>query len=362
MKLLHIGNWLGMGGAEKLLAETLPLYKAQGIDVELLLTTDIDTPLRKSLEQQVKIYTLPFRSFYDVRIIIKLIPFLREYHIIHVHLFPPLYFAALAKILARVKTKMIFTEHSTSNRRMNVFLRPFENFIYSQYDKIVCITDDVKSILQNHLKRKNDKFLTINNGINLTSIQKANPLERESISGINKEDFVLIMVAGFRIQKDHETLLKSLVLLDSKVKLLLVGDGERKQEIQRSILSKGLSKRVFLLGVRMDIPQLIKMCDIAILSSHWEGFGLVAVEAMASGKPFIASDVPGLREVVQGAGVLFPQGDEKALADEIMKLINNKQYYNEVAEKCVERAEKYDINIMVDKTIELYKSVLSEVK
>jgi glycosyltransferase involved in cell wall biosynthesis len=366
MKVLNIINSLATGGAEKLLIETIPLYLKNEIVVDLLVLDGSEYPFMKQLHKysNVNIYALGVKCIYNPINTVKIIPYLKKYDIVHVHLFPSLYWVALAKILSLSSITLIFTEHSTSNRRIqNKICTLVERFVYRLYDRVVCISPQVRDVLLQHLGRNEDELIIIENGVNLLRFQSSNDLSRPKLSNnIYESDILLIMVAGFRIQKDHETLLKSLVLLDNKIKLLLVGDGERKQEIEQSISLKGLSERVFLLGVRMDIPQLIKTCDIAILSSYWEGFGLVAVEGMASGKPFIASDVPGLREVVQGAGVLFPQGNEKILADEIMKLINNKQYYNEVSEKCIKRAAQYDINVMVNKTIELYKSIMAERK
>jgi glycosyltransferase involved in cell wall biosynthesis len=118
-----------------------------------------------------------------------------------------------------------------------------------------------------------------------------------------------------------------------------------------------LQQRVFFLGLRIDVPQLLKTADISILSSHWEGFGLVAVEGMASKKPFIASNVPGLAGIVSGAGILFEQGNSRALTMEIKKLIDNPTHYQSVVKACQERADKYDIKIMVDKHIQLYDTI-----
>jgi glycosyltransferase involved in cell wall biosynthesis len=78
---------------------------------------------------------------------------------------------------------------------------------------------------------------------------------------------------------------------------------------------------------------------------------------MAAGKPFVASDVPGLREVVKGAGILFPMSNVKQLAKEISKLLDSPKHYQFVANACQKRAAKYDIHKMVDQHINIYKSM-----
>lgn len=107
----------------------------------------------------------------------------------------------------------------------------------------------------------------------------------------------------------------------------------------------------------MDVPQLLKTADIIVLSSKYEGLSLSSIEGMASGKPFIASDVPGLKEIVSGAGVLFEQGNAIELAEKINKLLEDKEYYTEIVESCQKRAQEYDIIKMVDKHIQLYESI-----
>ena len=118
-----------------------------------------------------------------------------------------------------------------------------------------------------------------------------------------------------------------------------------------------VEKKVVFLGIRTDIPQLLKTADIIVLSSHYEGLSLSSIEGMASGKPFIASNVPGLKAVVQGAGLLFEDNNEKQLADHIRHLINDEKFYSEVASKCVERANQYDIKKMVEKQVALYETL-----
>lgn len=365
MKILHIITSLGTGGAEKLIVETIPLYNSKGIEADVLVLHGNDTPFYNQLKQLkcCNLFTLR-RSSYNPISIFKIIDFLKKYDLVHTHLFSALYFTAIAKFLSKSTTPLVFTEHSTSNRRFTKpIFRKIDSLIYNRYARIISITEEVNRVVLNHTGISPQKTLVINNGINLIKYKISEPLNKSLLNnGLCADDILVLQVSSFQYPKDQITVIKSLLYLAQNVKVLFAGDGIDRKKTEVIVEELDLVDRVLFLGVRMDIPQLIKMCDIAILSSHWEGFGLVAVEAMASGKPFIASDVPGLREVVQGAGVLFPQGDEKALADEIMKLINNKQYYNEVVDKCVERAEKYDINIMVDKTIELYKSVLREVK
>ena len=96
------------------------------------------------------------------------------------------------------------------------------------------------------------------------------------------------------------------------------------------------------------------------MSSHWEGLSLSNIEGMASGKPFVASDVNGLHEVTEGYGILFPHEDAKALSVILQRLHDNETYYQQVAESCYRRAQMFDINKMVDEYVGVYKSLLEQ--
>lgn len=357
MRVLQIITSLGTGGAEKLLADTIPMYKDHGIDMEVLLMNGNRTPFYDILEnQQVKIYSLctgNLRKVYNPFLIIKLIPFIRKkYDIIHVHLFPALYWVVLARLISFSRVRLIFTEHSTYNRRVErKFWQIADRFIYRYYQKIIAVTEDVYTDINSYLKLENSRFVVIKNGINLSPFFASSgkkPIDPDHI-------IKLIQIAGFRYQKDQITAIRSLLHLPENVHLILVGDGDTRPQCERLVEELKLSGRVFFLGVRMDIPDLLAASDLVVQSSIYEGFGLAAVEGMAAGKPVIASDISGFSEVVRGIGILFPARDERALAKEVDKFLSDPGYYHEVAARCKTFSKKYDIRIMVRKYINLYK-------
>ncbi|WP_456314084.1 glycosyltransferase [Pseudomonas shirazensis] len=361
MKILQIINNLETGGAEKLLVEIIPLFVKKNVKMDLLMINQIDSPFLKQLTDKncCEIYSLGFKSLYNPLNIFKIAKYFKSYDIIHVHLFPAQYWVVLAKIITFSKVKLIFTEHSTSNKRIqNRAFIFFERTIYHHYSKVICITQEVKNVLESHIGLS-DKYVVIENGVNLENIHLANPLTKSEIHPyIDENDKLLIQVSAFRKEKDQITLIKALQYLSENVKLILVGDGLLRHQNETMVKKMKLEHRVFFLGTRMNVPQLLKTADISILSSHWEGFGLVAVEGMAAGKPVIASNVAGLSNVVNGSGVLFEKGNEKQLGQKIKELLDNNNLYNEVAKRCYERSKQYDINILVKKLMNLYNDLL----
>ena len=359
MKVAHIINSMGTGGAENLIAESVSVFKNQGVAVDVILLNGTTTPfLNKLSTNGCTPVILGMQSVYNPLLIFKIIPLLKKYDIVHVHLFPALYWVALAKWMSFSKIKLVFTEHSTSNRRRNsIVFQIIDQFIYSFYTKIITISDDVDLAIKKSTKSNLNKFILIKNGINLKLIESGKVYNDAIFEKQGNKKF-LIQVSSFQYPKDQKTLIKSLLHLPSKFSLFLVGNGILRPECEGLVNTLNLQSRVHFLGIRMDIANLLQTADFIVLSSHHEGLSLASIEGLASGKPFIASDVPGLHEVVAGAGLLFEDGDYKALAQHILHLDTNLDFYNQTVKNCLKRASEFDIEIMVQKQIQLYKTLI----
>lgn len=356
MKILQVITSLRIGGAEKLIAEIAPLLRDKGHQVDVLAFDGVETHFKQMLrEQGIRIISFGENcNIYNPLFIFKLARLMRHYDIVHTHNTAPQIFAAVGSVLCSVV--LVTTEHNTSNRRRDwTWYAPLDRWMYCRYKKVICISDKARDNLQaSHPSLEN--ICVVYNGVNVDKFHEATqiPSMREC------DKIRIIMVAGFRYQKDQDTLIKSLChLKKDKYELWLVGDGERRGELEELVASLNLSGKVRFLGIRSDIPELLQAADIVVMSSHFEGLSLSSVEGMSVGKPFVASDVDGLHEVVHGYGVLFPHGDDRALAEAIERLSNDKEYYNQVANKCWERAQMYDIQKMVDSYHQVYMDCIS---
>lgn len=357
MKVLQVINSLGTGGAEKLLCDAMPLYNQSGETVDLLLLDGTQHPFLKVLQDRdsCKIISLGTGSVYNPLHIFRLARIIRKYDVIHVHLFPAFYWVAMAKLLSFSKAKLVYTEHCTSNRRMeNPVARPIDRMIYRLYGKVVAISDEVRASICRHTRASGQNVAVVPNGIDLSSIKAAAAYTKTEL-GLPENTFVLLQVARFQAQKDQQTLIRALSHLPSDIVLLLVGTGELLEASKELAASLGLSKRVHFLGVRMDVPRLLKTADVVVLSSHFEGLSLSSIEGMASGKPFVASDVPGLSDVVQGAGILFAESNQDELAAILTRLKNDPDFYAETVAGCQSRASNYDISKMTDAYVRIFK-------
>lgn len=359
MKILQIITSLRIGGAEKLITDMVPLFIKKGHTVDVLLFDGIETSFKQQLlNQNIKIISLGVNIFvYNPLLICKLIPIIKQYDIVHTHNTACQYFVAIAsKFLNHKKIKLITTEHNTTNRRRNIhWLKPIEKWMYKQYNSIICISDKAKENLQEYIG-SNHPIKTIYNGIDIQKFMHATSLNRDSL-GL-KDNFIICMVAGFRPQKDQDTLIQAMKRLPNNFHLWLIGDGERHKELEILTQKEQLTNRVKFWGIRSDIPQLLKTADIIVMSSHWEGLSLSSLEGMSSGKPFIASDVDGLHEIVNGYGMLFPEGNDKALSEIILKLMTDKTLYTNIAQKCQKRAEEFDIQKTTSSYLAIYQNKL----
>jgi glycosyltransferase involved in cell wall biosynthesis len=360
MKILHIITTLQMGGAEKLMVDLLPRMQAKGRTAELLLIDGTRTPFYEQLEQKgVTIHSLAMGggNVYNPLHIWQLIRFLRKnkYDVVHTHNTASQLFAAIAaKVLCSVV--LCTTEHNTSNRRRNLkWYRPIDRWMYRQYKAVICISDQTEENLKNHINDNRVTTRTIYNGIDVSTYANARP--NSELSAAKGQKKVIAMVAAFRYQKDQDTLVKAIKLLPNDYELWLIGDGERRSIVETLAETEGVADRVKFLGIRSDVPSVLKVVDVVTHSSHIEGFGLAAVEAMAVGKPVVASDVAGLADIVDGYGILFPHGDAQALTAKVLKLMTDKDYYNNVAAKCSARAADFDISKMVDGYLDVYREI-----
>lgn len=368
MKILQIINNIGWGGAGNLLINYVPIMKDMGHDVELLTLKRIDDYHYDNFKKiGVKVTALSNNTLYNPLFVFKIKKFINKgkFDITHVHLFPALYYVGLAAYLG-VNSKLVFSEHNTWNTRMsNPVLCMIDKFMYRKYNMVICITDKVKLNIQNHLKGLNVLYPVVYNGISLSKFSTefaSNLNKKELYLSYSEEDRVLVMVGRFEIQKDQKTLINAISLLPNNFHLLLIGDGQTKPECKKLVSEFNIEKQVHFLGIRKDIPDILKLCDIGILSSNWEGFPITALEYMASNKPIVVSNVPGLSDTVGDAAILFEKGNSKQLAEKIVKLIDDKEYYDLIAKKCFEKAQEYDIKRMTEKYLELYQNLLKEKK
>ncbi len=366
MRILHIINNLNMGGGQNLLSDLATKQRELGNDITVLqLQNSSDLTIVNKIEGAgIKVLTLSRKcSIYNPVLIFFLFPIIRKFDIVHVHLFPALYWVGFANLLLFKKNNIVYTEHSTNNRRRgNPILRMVDAFVYKYcYNKIIACSNKAKETFSRSYPGV-VHICAINNGIDTAKYKDAVPYTRRELLDISEECFVITMVARFMPMKHQDTIVEAISKLSPKFHVCLVG-GEPSDEglIKVKTLAEKLhvSNRVHFLYIRPDVDRILKTSDVIIMSSEYEGLSLSSIEGMAAGKPFIATRVDGLREVVEGAGLLFELSDSNRLAEILNMLATDKLLYSEVANRCLSRAFKYDISVTVDQYTNEYVKVIS---
>lgn len=358
MRVLHIISTLSSGGAEKMLIDIVREMKNQDIQCEVIvLTRKGDFFGNKLSKLGIPVHYSKAKKVYSIKniLFIRNIVKKNQYDCIHTHLFAPQIFTVLALIFNNYNYTLVTTEHSTHNRRRdNKLFYMLDRLMYEKYDNIIAISEGTKSNLNEYLPQTKEKTVVIENGIQLEEYENATPLLLENLdNSLKNNEKIILMVASMRNQKDHETLIRASKLLPDDYRVVFVGDGERLSDV-KNYASKYGRNNILFLGRRSDVPSIMASSDVFVLSSKWEGFGLVVVEAAATGLPVVASNVIGLREIVDDiGGYLFEAGNEKDLAKQIIYAINNKE---ELSSK--KRLQKYSIEKTVSSYIELYKKVI----
>lgn len=359
MRILFVITSLRTGGAERLVAEMIPEMVRQGHHVDLYLFDGTETPLLKNLRaKEVKVLTFSkgVGHMWNPLHVLKLRKILKDgnYDIVHTHNSPAQILTALAAG-KRTSVKLVTTEHNTfTKRRRIIFLRWIDPLFYKAYTHIICVSPTIQSKLIEYVNIDPCKISIIPNGINLVQFSQENIHRPQNLPPQNPEDKIILMTAAFRKQKDQPTLIKAMQYLPSNYKLWLAGGWKRKRKAEKLARKLNLKERVCFLGERRDIPYLMQLADVNVLATHYEGMPLAAIEAMASGKPFIASDVSGVTDVASGAAWLVPESNPTALADAIHNVIENPEVSDKITQNCIHRASQYDIKNTIRAHISLY--------
>lgn len=360
MKILHYINNLGSGGAEKLLTDILPIMKKQGNVVHLAYSNNRrNVPEFDEIIKKAGIRVVNFnQSFYNPLQVFNLIFLLRKekYEIVHAHIFPTQYWLSIASLWMPKETRIIKTEHSVFNRRRTLpFFSIIEKLIYGRFHLVIAISPIVRDRLVRWVGNFNNVSV-IRNGVNLQEIKSAKTgINSPESSMFSPEKYNILMVGRFSYEKDQNSLIRALLFLPGHYNLFLAGDGPNMVKSRNLIADLGLIERVHFLGVRTDVYILMSQADLNVLSTYHEGLSGVALESMASGRPFIGTDVEGVNDIVPDRTFLFSKANPESLAAKIKEISENSDLQNYLVRKGLEHVMNFDISSMVEKYLQVYR-------
>lgn len=352
MKILHIVNGIGVGGIATFIEELLEdLSKEHEVTLVCL-----EKNIEKYREEKLKDVNVIFfnqSNMYSLKNIFRLRKLIKENDIIHSHLFPAQYITVIASLF--LNKKIITTEHTAWNNRRKYFIfKVIDKIFYIKYNKIIGVSDAVKNNLINWIGMK-EKVIAIPNGVDLEKYKNSKNIRNE-LWNLKETDKLICMIARFSKQKDQKTLINAIKILPNEIKCIFVGIGETLEDIKEYVKINDLGERIKFLGYRSDIKDILKSCDLSILSTNYEGFPFVVLESLASTTIFIGSKVCGIMEIFDDNKFLFENGNEKELAQKIEMFIYDKKLIEESKEKINEIIQNYSL----EKMIEEYKKIYLE--
>ncbi len=281
----------------------------------------------RAMDSDIQTVLFLQRTKFDFSIIKKITRFIRENEIdlIHTHGARANCYGMLIRTLTDVK--WLATVHS--DPRDDFMGKGALGLVYTlankralrKADHLLAISDRFKEILTAGFNIPSERVSVMLNGIDFEK-NLPKPYRREEL-GLSEEDFVLIMVARLEPVKGHKVALKALQNVNGthngKVKLLIVGDGQQREELKKCTVELGLGNVVNFLGHRNDVEKIYPAADAAILTSYSESFPLVLLEAARAGVPVITTDVGGVNKLIPDDryGWIIPVENPEALAARI---------------------------------------------
>ena len=270
MRILHFITSLRTGGAERLIVNVLPHLRDLGHTVAVLTMDGSRTHFTDVLQQRgvpVESLSCGAAAMHNPMLLMRLRRFIRNggYDIVHTHNSPCQILAAAA---VPHGCSLITTEHNTTNRRRSSSLwHPLDRMMYSRYKAIIAVSEATADSLRAYLPSTSDKIHIVPNGIDAAAFCGADAAPDILSHFPGKK--IIAMVAAFRPQKDHATMLKALSMLPDDYTLVLAGDGDTLPAVRAEAAACGVSERVLFAGARSDVGAVYAAADVAVQSSHY---------------------------------------------------------------------------------------------
>jgi glycosyltransferase involved in cell wall biosynthesis len=371
IRVLQLITSLERGGAENHLLALLTHADRQAFEVETAVLSGEGELVPIFRQAGIAVHLLRARNRFDPLALGRLVRLLREgrFDILHSHLFRADIYAGLAVArLGERRPLLVSTRHNDDRFFLNPFVGLVHYGVSARQDLIIAISDHIARFTVSRGVRHPERVRRVYHGLEPPVTQA---LEREGQHirqelGIGPDAFLVGNVGRLALQKGQRHLIAAMPLLLERVpraRAIIAGGGDLEDYLRGLASDMGVAERVHVLGPRKDVPALMHAVDVFVMPSIWEGFGLVLLEAMAAGRPIVASRVATIPEVVADGetGLLVPAGDPLALADALAQLAEDPDRAARMGEAGRERLRRqFSVEKMVGDTELLYRELLDE--
>jgi len=371
MKVVHVITTINRGGAENHLSALVTEQVKQGLDVTVVFLKGDGYWTRYFESLNVKTIGLGLKYYGHINPLLKLIHALSKINpdIIHAHMPPAELYARIAMLFILRKPAFIISKHNDEPFYKGRFSEALGKWVASRAKKIIAISDSVNHYMISNLSLPTSKVRTIHYGIDTVPYESITLSETEKLKtalfGIESDQLIIGTIARLVPQKSLHTLIKAYAefrkISTVKSRLVFVGNGPLESELKELSLQLNIEDSITWLGFREDIPKILSTFDVFALTSIYEGFGLVLLEAMAASKPIVASKVSAIPEIVSSeTGHLVAAQDVVGFC-QAFKAIENETTRKTLGSAGFERAKKhFTLEAMSSKTLTLYKEILAD--
>jgi glycosyltransferase involved in cell wall biosynthesis len=279
--------------------------------------------------------------------------------VVHAHQYTPFFYGAIAAHLSGGRPRVIFTEHGrhypdvVSGRR-----RMLNRFVLRHF------AHEINAVCQFSARALNekdgfpaDRIRVIPNGVDVTTYERPrNAAAIRSQLGLELGRKYVASIARFHPVKDHSTLLRAFSIVAKArpdADLLLVGDGILRTDLERQVRALELGTRVHFMGIRDDVAEILSAIDVFALTSVSEAASITLLEAMASGKPVVVTDVGGNPEIVRNGidGLMAARGDATQVACALLRILDDASLADAMGHSGAARVHSH---FRLEQTIEHY--------
>lgn len=374
--IVHIVDSLAVGGRENLVVDLCNKFNKNKYKIYIILLSDDDLSLSNKLDENINLYTLPYKFNTKIGRLIFLSSFLRikfkieriliniNPNIIHTHSFiHRLLIVAFSINKFKNNVSFFHTNHTSglyyeNSGLVNSIKLLIEKIALSLFKpSLIAISENVQ---KNNIKifnkfSKQSRF--IGNGINLSKFDRLNVSSNRNNWNLDEKDIVITYVARLSDGKNHMTLLKSIKLLIKEfknIKLILAGEGDLADTLKSFVLVNKMTDKVNFLGSINNVPELLFITDIGVSTSEYEGFGLTLIEMMSMEVPVIVSNNSVFKNFIthKKNGLIFSMFDSIDLSECIRELILNKNLRSNL----IRNGKSFSQNFSFDNMVASYES------
>ena len=366
ISVCHILPSLPAHGAEQLLVDLFRNFDRERFNLSVILINEEGPLANEVRELGINVFLIPRKSRFDLSVIGKIRRHIlkNRIDIVHTHIITADLWGRLS--LLGTKIPLVTTSHSI-HFNSGKLQGALDHFLSHMTDAIVCVSSRVRDSRKNESRLPFHRLVVIENGIDFNRLETpvTRTMAREML-GLGEEIFTLGIIGRLSTVKNHTLLLQSIAEICRggrafpNLKLLVVGEGELDGFLKEEARKSGIEKQVRFLGLRRDIPVILKALDLLVISSTREGLPIVLLEAMKARIPVIATNVGGIPDVIEhGKTGILIDPERAPLSKAIVQLIEDSSLRDRIgpaAEKFV--AQKFNVCQTAWHYSRLYRSLI----